>query len=264
MTARSMSDDDGRAGQPPQASVGDEIAHALKEIGRRLQEAGCHLAFPPTRRRLYLRYAGFAWELAERGRFCQELALVDVRDDVPVEEAFRPLWPLLDAYHFPSRKPYDRRVWADMLLGARLGWSGLPDLYGSPYAFLPLPELLEVQFVYGGSVRQNTELGDRLPIVRAVRLRVPKGDTKAAVRALLVANLRQPLARFRNTVRHLAKAMLRPSFDVRLLTFAFRRGHREPCLDDPPAHEVHDVGAGQPDGEETTHKHHHGEEPGLQ
>ena len=207
------------------------VASALKKTADYLEVVGHDRRLPPAERHLYLRYAPFARELASRRRFCQELAAVDVTDDTPVDEAFRRIWPLLNACRFPNRPPYHRDHWAQLLCFARLGLFVL-DFWRHPVLGSPLPEHVEVQFVYDGTVRQVQDLGDRLPIVRAVRIWLRPGRTKKQVREELARNLQRPLARFRKQVSPLVKEAARPGFAVRLLTFAPQPSRREPCPDD--------------------------------
>ena len=135
---------------------------------------------------------------------------------------------LLRIYSFRSVSPYVLADWAALLICARLG----SDLFVPRFLF-DLGEEGEVQFVYRGSMDQESSLGDKLPMVRAIKVKLPRGHTREQARRLLATKCQRPLAFFLRQIRPLAKEMFAPSFDVRIITFLPTEVRRVGSPDDP-------------------------------
>jgi len=209
------------------------IAANLQRTAERLETLAADRSSPPAERYLYLRYAPFLRELRQRRGFCADLAAVDVTPDDYVSEVRSRLTPLLERYSFPNAPPYASFDWADLLASARLGLLGLAHPHGLRPSTLFDGKRVEVQFVFHGSVAQTAALGDQLPIGKIVSIELPQGLTKKQTRELIVGACRRPLGLFLRRVRPLAKEVLGPSIDVRLLTFTARPSRQEPVRGEP-------------------------------
>ena len=201
------------------------LAANLRRLAEHLKALAARQSSPPAQRHIQLRYVPFLQELSKRQGFCDDLAALDISSDMPYREVQALLIPLLQKYQFPSVHPYSLLDWADLLASARLALFNLPNSLGSSRRS-PLGELIEVQFVFTGSIEQIARLPDRLPIGQIVSFQIRPGRTRRQAKELLAAVCRRPLQRFLRRVRPLAREVIGASVDVRLLTFSHRPGRR--------------------------------------
>ena len=82
-------------------------------------------------------------------------------------------------------------------------------------------------------MEQESSSGDKLSMVRAIIVKLPRGHTREQARRLLATKCQRPLAFFLRQIRPLAKEMFDPSFDVRIITFLPTEVRREGSTDDP-------------------------------
>ena len=200
-----------------------QIANTLVRTSNVLTAQAQDHAIPRPLRFMYFRYAPFLLELARQEQFCLEVARTDLANrELPVTEYLARFIPIVDRFQLPTKPPYAVRDWTILLAECRELES--PILINMQKVQSENPfDLVELQLVSPVKWGHIQDEVWNVPIIEAMTVSIPERSTEKQARDRLSTVLGNRFDTFRRRIRPLAKSMIAPSFEVRLIfVFGFR------------------------------------------